>query len=40
MKSHKAEAWLSKAECRRDAPNPSVEGTSCGKPQVAPYVER
>lgn len=21
-------------------PNPSVKGTSCGKPQVAPYVER
>jgi len=22
------------------APNPSVKGTSCGKPQAAPYVER
>ena len=21
-------------------PNPSVKGTSCGKPQAAPYVER
>jgi hypothetical protein len=21
-------------------PNPSVKGTSCGKPQSAPYVER
>lgn len=24
----------------RMAPNPSVKGTSCGKPQAAPYVER
>jgi hypothetical protein len=22
------------------APNPSVKGTSCGKPQAAPYLER
>jgi hypothetical protein len=21
-------------------PNPSVKGTSCGKPQAAPYLER
>ena len=24
----------------RARPNPSVKGTSCGKPQTAPYVER
>ena len=24
----------------RQPPNPSVKGTSCGKPQAAPYVER
>jgi hypothetical protein len=22
------------------SPNPSVKGTSCGKPQAAPYLER
>ena len=26
--------------CSFVAPNPSVKGTSCGKPQAAPYVER
>ena len=39
MKLHRTEANLSKVECRRDAPNPSVKGTPCGKPQAAPYVE-
>jgi hypothetical protein len=24
----------------RPRPNPSVKGTSCGKPQAAPYLER
>jgi hypothetical protein len=25
---------------QRHSPNPSVKGTSCGKPQAAPYLER
>jgi hypothetical protein len=34
-------AWRSPAGCRElQRPNPSVKGTSCGKPQAAPYVER
>jgi len=28
------------ASCSPVRPNPSVKGTSCGKPQAAPYVER
>jgi hypothetical protein len=28
------------AALTRPRPNPSVKGTSCGKPQAAPYVER
>jgi len=28
------------AVSRHQRPNPSVKGTSCGKPQAAPYVER
>jgi hypothetical protein len=28
------------AACHLPLPNPSVKGTSCGKPQAAPYLER
>lgn len=28
------------SHCSPGRPNPSVKGTSCGKPQAAPYVER
>jgi hypothetical protein len=33
--------WLRRPKSAIEvAPNPSVKGTSCGKPQAAPYVER
>jgi uncharacterized protein len=33
-------AFATLISMQRQRPNPSVKGTSCGKPQAAPYVER
>ena len=39
-KAISAGGTLRRASSVNATPNPSVKGTSCGKPQDAPYVER